>query len=184
MCALGAGVLVGKGLAIALVILGTLAMVVAVEPVARRLPSFRFERGDGFALRVRAPELAGKRRLKAQTFQLVRDIRVHVKDAYPRSRAQDHAKWAEMVAASQRTTDEEARTKAWTEYIASSMQRRDREGVELAELFGGRIIYLAGEYQRRGMLSERDVRHLQWEAGSLGWITDAANQLEALARKL
>ena len=44
----------------------------AVPALSGRLPSVSLERGDGVALRIRRPELTGRRKLRADTLALVR----------------------------------------------------------------------------------------------------------------
>lgn len=81
-------------------------------------------------------------------------------------------------------TTEDDKKRIFVEYSRRESARMEAEGVELAQLFGGRLHYVVDEFRRRGLLGESDASQLRWEASSRGWIRHAAQKIEALALRL
>jgi len=152
------------------------------KPVTSRLPRPSIERGDGLVIRVRPPEHGGKRRLRQETTALVKDVRAFLK-TQPAPYTESMREHTEMTRQMQNVTEEE-RNAIWTEYTQQMTERHARETQNLAERFGGRLLYLSGEYRRLGLLKDADAHHMQWMANSVGWLAQAANELEALALRL
>ncbi len=159
-----------------------LLLIMGSKPVTSRLPRPSVERGDGFVIRVRPPEHGGKHRLRQHTTALVKDIRDFLK-TQPAPHIESVREHTEMTRRMQNVAEEE-RTAIWNEYTQKMTERTARETQNLAERFGGRLRYVSLEYQRRGLLSESDARQMQWMANSVGWLAQAANELEALALRL
>lgn len=186
----GAVVLLGLGVVLKPSLALWIAIVVAASvwvllsaPTARFLPSISIERGDGFALRFRSPELAGRRRLKKDALELVAGIRRYVNSSPAPLTASMQQHFENMQAMTAVATPEE-KNAVWNAYVASSSERSEREAHELAARFGGDIAHVVGEFQRQGMLTEQAAQKVEWEARSVHWITRAANTIEGLARKL
>ncbi len=167
---------------VAFLLIGLAAALLENATVRARLPSLALERGNGIAIRVRPPERGGRRRLRRQTAELVKDIREYLK-AQPAPYVDSMREHQQMSARMQNATETE-RHAIWQEYSLQSTERFARESQELAARFGGRLIHLSTEYQRRGLLSQSDAHKLQWEANSLGWLGSAASELGALALRL
>jgi hypothetical protein len=89
-----------------------------------------------------------------------------------------------MARAIGEATTEEEKDRLWLEHTQALTEAHDQERRELSSRFGGRVSYLASEYQRRGLLTESEVSKLEWETGSRYWIQNAAVKLEALAHRL
>jgi hypothetical protein len=179
----GLSLVLGATLGFALLVGGLVLVVFSWAPTATRLPSVEVDRtGQGFALRFLPPERSGKKKLRSETFRLAKDIHAYLK-AQPSSSAQSIAEHQQFVQATQGASEAETNAR-WQEYTAKSVERSERERLELAQRFGGRLQYLFAEYQRRGMLTDRDVSRMEWEAGSSHWIAGSASRLEGLAHRL
>ena len=87
---------------------------------------------------------AGKRRLKQETLALVNDIYAYL-GAKPSHAAESHRTWQEATKAIKETSDENEKERIWNEYSSQEIERSEREGRELAQLFGGEVRYLATE---------------------------------------
>lgn len=133
----------------------------------------------GAYLRVRLPQIGGKRRLRKEAISLSGDIHSHLATAPP---SFDLALMGQREMAGAK--DEAERREIWARQTQMMVGESDRQSRELAQLFGGRLRYVTDEFRRRGLLSERDAQLLVWQSGSYHWIKDAASQIEALARKL
>ena len=128
-----------------------------------------------------------KRKLKTDTMELVKEIRGYVTETLPRARAEEDVERRAMEVAmppGAPDANDEEQSRIWHEYTRGMHARSDRQRAELAALFGGRVAYVLSEYERRNMIEGKDVRYTQWHCGSLHHITEAANRLEALARRL
>lgn len=169
------GIVASFGTAIVLEVVGRPA-------VKRRLPRVALEKGDGFALRIRAPEYGGKRRLRQQTLELVKEIRVFLK-AQPAPYLDSMREHTEMSGRMEHATEDQKRM-IWNEFTLKTTERYARETQDLAERFGGRLAFQLGEYHRVGLVGDGDMSHMQWMARSIGWLGQVATDLEALALRL
>jgi hypothetical protein len=172
-------------LGITLMALGAAWGVVAIPAVAGRLPALSLKRPHGklFSLDVSLPERYGRKRLKRETLALAEEIHNYVK-AQPSSSASALVDHHNMVRAMEATETEDEKNRVWEEHTRVLTETYDQERRELGRRFGGRISYLASEYQRRDFLTESEVSKLEWETGSMWWIQQAATKLEALAHRL
>lgn len=91
---------------------------------------------------------------------------------------------AETMRAMNAAATEDERMSIWDESGHRAAERWDRQRQELSGRFGDRVRYVLTEYERRGMISESKVRHLEWLAQSANWLHEAASELGALARRL
>jgi hypothetical protein len=162
----------------------TVAFELAQRPQIRSaLPSIQLELGDGFALRFRPPAGGSKRRLRRQTLALVKDMRAHAlaqgNPATP-DYEQTTREWAEMDAA----TDEVTKTEIFRRHTQEHLARSHHSQLVLDGLFGGRILHVLNEFERRGLVVGGNARDIEWLAHSEYWLGEAASKLEALALQL
>ena len=80
--------------------------------------------------------------------------------------------------------NEADRQAVWEQSALRMTEQYDRERQEMAELFGGRVRYVIGEFVRLRRLDSGEATHLEWECSSAHWIATAAMELEALALRL
>ena len=151
--------------------------------VSQRVPSVAVEHGDGFAIRIRPPARQGKRRLKRDTTNLVRDIWSYLKSV-PDDQIESLQAWQENTRRMQEAKDEAEKGAIWNEYTNAMTLSYSQQGRDLTERFGGQIEYLLGEYQRRRLLEASEVHRLVWQSGSRHWIQSTATTLEALALRV
>ena len=168
---------------VALVLVWILAEIIQTQWAISRLPRLAVERGDGLALRMRAPEVQGKRKLRQQTLALVREIRDYQKTQPAPYVETLRAHW-EATALMKKAGSKEERTAIWHEFQLGESERYARESQSLAERFGGQLAYLASEYKRRGLLDDIGANRIGWQSSSGGWLASAAAELEALAMRL
>jgi hypothetical protein len=104
-------------LGIALMGVGAAWGLVAVPPVAGRLPAFTLKRpvGELFVLDVSPRERSGRKRLKRETEALARDIHEYVKQQ-PSRVASSIADHHEMVQAMQAAETEAEENRIWEEH--------------------------------------------------------------------
>jgi hypothetical protein len=139
--------------AIALMTVAAVWLLLTIPALSGVLPSVRvITGGPGFSQSFRPPEKRGKRKLRHDTLQVVREMRDLVSSDLPASSAHEDGLWAAMISA----PDSEKR-QAWQKYSSDSDVQRAHERAKLAALFGGRVRYIAGEYVRLGLLSESDL---------------------------
>jgi hypothetical protein len=182
LCAIAAGVLLSKPVAVVLFVIGAVAMLAAWEPVGSRLPTLAVERENGIAVRVRPPRRTGRGRLRREAFALAAEIHSYVQAESPR--VADDRDWFETGRAARAAQTDEERGHIFQEHTMRSSERSAQETQELRRRFGGRMQYVMDEFQRRGMLSDRDLLRLGWEMNSSHWIVQAANKIEGLAHRL
>lgn len=166
--------------------LAALWALMVVPPVAQRLPHLAVERGsraDGIAVRIRPPEAQGVKKLRKETDSLVHDIHEFLRSSEP--------PWADVIIGTRAThramaaaETEEETNHLWDQSIQELLERSARERQQLAALFGDRLRYVLHEYRQRGMISDSDARHIEWEAQSIGWLHEAATALGALSKRL
>jgi len=163
-------------------VLWTLLVLPVVSPW---LPSIGLEHGDGIALRIRGPmrRPQGKRKVRQETQSLVRDIRDYLR-SQPNATIQSLTDHQATTQAMSNAKDEAEKNAIWNQMTLGLIERSEKERYELAERFGGRLHYLIGEYQRRGLLNEGDAHLLEWQAGSMHWMGQTATTLDALGRRL
>jgi len=122
-----------------------------------------------------------KARLRRATLSVVADIRAYL-GAQPDP----------TTALIRKVKDENpAGSRIWN-YASSErdIEIHDRSNRELNDRFGGRVLYLCGEYERLDMLQQRVeppgtcTQSIMWGATNLPFLDQTANQLEALARRL
>lgn len=169
------------GLALWVLGVGTIAAIywiATAQPVVSRVGSITWEtQGRSHALRFNPPEGRGKKKLKKETEQLVRDIWEHVQS----SPVQEHR---EVSRAMQAADSENDRSAIWHAYTEQLLEDSERERRANREKFGGRLEYVLREFQRLGWIDESERSSLMWKLGSNHWIQDTASALEALAKKL
>lgn len=163
-----------------------LILIVTTRPVARRLPTIALNRGgkgDGFTLLFLPPAAMGRKRVKAETVRVVAEIHSFLREQAP--------PWSESLADHQQmsmemsqVTTEEERAAIWNRYTLSQMEQSGREHQDLAARFGGSIRFLLDEYERRRLVAPSQAHKVEWMAGSVGWLGEAAAELEALGRRL
>jgi hypothetical protein len=151
--------------------------------VSQRLPSVALEHGDGFAIRIRPPVRQGKRRLRRDTTNLVRDIWSYLKSV-PDDQIESLQAWQDNTRRMQQAKDEAGKNAIWNEYTNAMTLRYSQQGRDLTERFGGQIQYLVSEYQRRRLLDASEAHRLVWQSGSRHWIQSTATTLEALALRV
>jgi hypothetical protein len=138
------------------------------SPVTFRLPRWH------------PPVWAGKRMLRRETLDLVKDIRTY-QQGNPSFVGKAHSEWRGAIHERQTARYEGERNESREREATRTLERFEGDRVELAALFGGRLQYVVVEYVRREMLSGIEISHLEWEAESRYRMVDVANKLEALA---
>jgi hypothetical protein len=72
----------------------------------------------------------------------------------------------------------------WQVARRQEAEEDERDRVELAALFGGRLKYVTAELAALGMISDSDTNLMQWQLGSRHWMGQLATDLEAIALRL
>jgi hypothetical protein len=159
--------------------------VATTAPLRPRLPSLSAERtvGGGWTVHVEPPQGSGRRRLKREAVSLAADIRAYLA-TQPPSRSSAMREHEEQFREMQAAETEEERTSIWQRHTQALTERSQRELQELSGRFGGRLLHVGQEGERLGLLDGSESSKLQWYAHSHGWLHEAANTLEALARRL
>lgn len=153
-------------------------------PVRASLPTVSFERTPtGGRFNLHRPERWGKRKLRTATAELARDVRAYLKTTPDTSVETLKDQHATMQAIRQGATETE-QNELFNQQTLRSVERWQQERDDLGARFGGRLRHIAGEYQRRGLLTESQVAKLEWQASSSHWMREAVMTLEALALKL
>jgi hypothetical protein len=183
---IGAGLQLGgwtaAGLAYILIGVGVLWTIWVLPPVADRRPKLVLERGyqvNNLALRVLPPPRSSKKKLRSETIDLVAKLHGYVR-ALP-SKREISSEEADGAAAATTRAEKSA---VWQKARAREREIDDAHRLEMADLFGGQVKYLVGEFQRRGMVTDQEATQLEWKLASPGWLSSGATDLEALARRL
>jgi hypothetical protein len=154
-----------------------LTLLVTWPPIGSFLPTI-FVRTQ-----IAPPQRRSKGKLRRDTFDLVKDIRDHLR-AEPLPMVASYEEHRATAAAMERTTDEAAKRAIWDAYTGRSVEHWERERQDMTARFGGRLLHVLRQYVDRGMLSAGDAGRVEWECQSLHWSAEAAARLEALARRL
>jgi hypothetical protein len=162
-------------------------LLITWSPVSAWLPSLSLERSDGLALRLRGPmrrlsSVASKTKLRKEALGLASDIYAYCK-AHP-SAARSLSEHHTVGRLIQQEPDEARQSEIWNEYTTRMTEQSEAEKRDLQQHFGGRLQYVAEEFDHRGMLTQGEVHRLLLQAQNLAWIALAASRIEALARRL
>jgi hypothetical protein len=171
---------------VALLCFAVLVVLVTWEPLSLRLPTLRLQRlgrESGFSIEVRPPAGGSTRRLKREMESLASDM-FEALNARPAPYIDSMREHDEVVRKMDKAANEEERNAVWREYTYSSIEAHSAEKHDLQQRFGGRLEYVVGELERRGLLERAEVTELLWFAGSWGWLGAAAQRLNALAKRL
>jgi len=133
-------------------------------------------------LRFRTIKPIPRRKLRKRSFALVRDM--HAYAATHKASALNmgltnryHATQAAIEAASSEAEHEEL----WKQHAAGIIDYSADLRRELSAELGGRVEYVLGEYQRLGLLSDREAVVLRSNASFPEHVSDVAKRIEAIA---
>jgi hypothetical protein len=134
-------------------------------PILRRVPS------------------VSRRRLAKEADRLAADLLEYAKthDSSAQS-IRDHFETTRQMQAAK---SEDEKSQIWNERTAVESQRHAQESHELRELEGGRLSFVLGEFERRGLINQADRHQIEWMATtSAHWSAQAAGDLRGLARRI
>lgn len=180
----------GRWLLLRLAVLAAVFWLLTSARLLARLPKVALERRPpgGFAVVWKPPEHRGKKGLLKDTRTLVQEIGEWVKST-PDPRSEAETLRAEMTREMlAKATDDEKKaviSDRWPALTQAEVAAHEQDKQDLEARFGGRVKYLALEYERRGLLPEREsVEKLEWRATSRWWVQSAASTFEAMGLRL
>jgi hypothetical protein len=173
----------GRLLLVAAAVLAAVYWVATTAVLSPHLPQMAMGRDEAGVrtIKLLKPERPGSRRLREETMDLVVDMRRHISQAPPSFSIQEHRAVTTRMDAAKSDQERDAVWAAYTDELSNNMEQVNRAN---NAAFGGRSAHVMGEFQRRGLATEQDVRRLLWNISSDYWMVEAANTLEALARRL
>lgn len=172
-----ADVLVNRAVAFVCLGLGLMLLLTLIPAVYDRLPRLALTPGNAVTgpsvTLVPAPGSA-KRRLRAETLSLVKDMHAYVQNAPP-SRSPNLPMGLSL----------EERVNLFNEQTTEILAESQAESRVMSEKFGARTANVAEEFERRQMITGYQGATMSWQAQAGPWnLARLAVDLEALARKL
>jgi hypothetical protein len=124
-----------------------------------------------------------RRRLVREADGLAADLLAY--SASSNSSARSIREHFETTRKMQAASSEEEKSRIWNESTIATVQQYSRETNELRLLEGGRLGFVLGEFERRGVITATDRGRIEWMAtSSAHWAGQAASELRAAARRV